>query len=162
MQEKHSKDYPESFNETWMLSDLSSNATVLSSSMNPESTSGLGSTNIDFNSQIFNNSNVGPSPRHTITGSSFTPDRKISLSFEDIASRSYNNSSLVETNHSSDMSNEFNDKNPFIPKTTMSSDVYKLTYDTSLNNSSNSKISNELSNGSVHINKKQSTETTIS
>lgn len=162
MQEKHSKEYPESFNETWMLSDLSSNAAVLSSSMNPESTSGLGSTNIDFNSQIFNNSNVGPSPRHTITGNSFTPDRKISLSFEDIASRSYNNSSLVETNNSSDMSNEFNDKNPFIPKTTMSSDVYKLTYDTSLNNSSNSKISNELSNGSVHINKKPSTETTIS
>jgi len=65
--EKYAKDNNAPLNEAWILSELSQNFSLHSTSNfnDPNSASGLlGSNSIDFSSQIFDNSNIGPSPLH--------------------------------------------------------------------------------------------------
>lgn len=126
--EKHSKDNNEPLNETWILSELSRNSTVLSSSslFQDSSTNNtlLGSNNIDFNSQVFDNSNIGPSPMHRNVNASTT-----STSFKDIFTSTANSmngnaSGFVST---TDAEESVKRSNPF------ATDAYRIAFDNSTN-----------------------------
>ena len=131
IQDKHKKENPDNSVENWLLSDLSPNAYILSSSRQ-DSSGGLGTLNMDFSSEIFDNSNVGSTPIRTNPATS----NKNSLTFEDIASRNFSNLNTADSTSTGSSTN-----NPFTP-TTMTNDVYKFTFDTSLNSSKHSNENN--------------------
>lgn len=140
VQDKHNKDSSEPYNETWMLSQLSSNATIFSSSsLFPNSTSGMGtSNNIDFDSHVFDNSNTGPSPRHPAVSMS-TPRKDIT--FEDLVGRNLPSNSHHVNNHAANTSVDTNVKtnnssqNPF-----GIDDMYKFAFNSTVNTTASSEM----------------------
>ena len=138
--DKYAKDNNEPLNETWILSELSSNFSMNSSSNlyqtdSLTATNLLGSRSIDFSSQVFDNSNIGPSPSHNknVNIDPMTSPFKGAFNTESSGVSSQNGSIATNGGLTSTQDIESNVKasNPF------ASDAYKLTFGTSFNNSQN-------------------------
>jgi len=135
--DKYAKDNNEPLNETWILSELSSNFSMNSSSNlyktdSLTNSNLLGSRNIDFSSQVFDNSNIGPSPSHkNVNVDPITSPFKGAFNPESSGISSQNGSISTNGGFTSTQDIESNVKasNPF------ASDAYKLTFGTSFNSS---------------------------
>ena len=144
LQDNHATQFHEAIDETWLLSELSPNATVMSSAYS-DSTAGLGTTNIDFNSSIFNNSNVNPSPKNPIMSSS-TPNNKL---FDGLTSNSHTSESISVSNNTASSTETRSKKNgtsndsglketnPFSPLTS-TNDMYQFAFDNTINTTKHS------------------------
>lgn len=114
--DKHAKEFSEPLNESWMLSELSPAATVLNSNSNlfHDPSGGLGTKNIDFDSQIFDNLNIGDNG--TRSKKSVTVMSPNKLTFDDMIGQ---NHAIGGTTPNGDLNTTLNlttdskDTNPF-------------------------------------------------
>lgn len=145
--DQHAKNHSEPLNQKWMLSELSPSATVLESSTlfpdNPNN--GLGTKTIDFNSQIFDNINIGTSESHLNVTNSTSSTANNKLTFDDIIVRNHPTTtgarSSMATNTSNTMATN-NDMNPFSAAPPIAGALYKS------NENNNTRTMNATANNS--------------